>query len=107
MTILDERERGEEARFGHDQDPALRVRERRGRLLGPRVARELLGLGEGVAAAYGGDVILAGFGAPGDPDLIAKVQADLAAVGREAAEDVPRERLTVFRAGARRQAVAG
>jgi hypothetical protein len=106
MTILDDRERGEEARFRHDQDLAFRVRDRRDRLFGPWVARDLLDLGEEAAAAYAGDVVLADFEAPGDSDVIAKVRVGLVAAGREIAEHVPQERLTGSHTGARRRVAA-
>jgi hypothetical protein len=78
MKGLDERERGFEAEFMHKQELAFRITARRNRLFGLWAAARL-GLAPGEAAeTYAMSVIIAGFKASGDEDVIAKVRADLA-----------------------------
>ena len=53
MTTFDDRERGEEARFRHDQEIYFKVRNRRNKLLGLKIANDYLGLhGDDAAQAF-------------------------------------------------------
>ena len=44
MTTFDERERGEEGKFQHDQELAFKARNRRNKLFGLWIAQDHLGL---------------------------------------------------------------
>ena len=78
MTTFDDRERSEETRFKHNQELAFKARSRGNRLFGLWVAEQLGKTGE-EATAYAKDLVMADFESPGDHDIFAKVEADLAA----------------------------
>lgn len=80
MSEFDEREKGFEAKFKHDQDMAFKVTARRNKLLGLWAAGQL-GLSGAAADSYANDVVAADFTRPGDSDVIEKVAADFAAKG--------------------------
>ena len=77
MKSFTEREKGFEAEFKHNQELLFRVTARRNRLFGLWAAVRLgLPAGED-AETYAKTVVAADFEAPGDADVIEKVQADL------------------------------
>jgi hypothetical protein len=78
MTTFDDRERGEETRFKHEQELTFKARNRGNRLFGLWIA-EQLGLSGEAADNYAKDVVIADFEAPGDEDIFTKVRADLKA----------------------------
>ena len=78
MTTFDERERGFEAAFAHDQEMMFRLVARRDRLLGAWAA-DLMGLGGDEADAYARAVVEADFEEAGDEDVVRKLHGDLAA----------------------------
>lgn len=81
MKSFIEREKAFEAEFKRNQELAFRIAARRNKLFGLWAAARL-GLPAGAAAeAYTQTVVAADFEAPGDADVIAKVQADLAERG--------------------------
>jgi hypothetical protein len=80
MSTIDEREKGYEARFAHDQELAFKVAARRDKLLGLWAAKHL-GLTGAAAEAYAKDTISADLERPGDDDVIEKVAKDFAAKG--------------------------
>lgn len=81
MKSLDDRLKGFEAAFQRNQERNFRISARRNRLFGLWVA-ERLGIAAGEPAEiYAKAVVAADFEVPGDADVIAKVQADLAAKG--------------------------
>ncbi|WP_027133820.1 DUF1476 domain-containing protein [Geminicoccus roseus] len=82
MTIFDDRERSEEARFRHDQEIYFRIRNRRNKLLGLKIANDYLGLRGDEAMAYAKDVVMVDFERPGDEDVAAKIRADVSAAGK-------------------------
>jgi hypothetical protein len=73
-----DREKGFERKFQLDQDQAFRVQSRRDNLFGLWVAGKLGKSGD-AAEAYAKSAVLANFEKPGDDDLLAKVNGDLAA----------------------------
>lgn len=105
MTIFDERKRGEEGRFRHEQELGFRIRNRRNRLFGTWIAQDRLGLGADEAAAYARDVVTADFEMPGDSDVLGKVKADLGRAGKEVPDHVLDRRLRECEARAREQVV--
>ena len=89
MTTFEEREKGYEAKFKHDQAFQFKATARRNKLLGLWAA-EKLGLSGGDADAYAKEVVIADFEEPGDEDVVRKVAGDLEGKG-VTAEDVRRE----------------
>jgi len=102
MTTFDDRERGFEAKFAHDQDMQFRILARRNKLLGIWAAR-LMGLSEAEADAYSKDVIRAEFEEAGDEDVVRKLLGDLTSAGVECDENKIREALAHKMVEARRQ----
>jgi hypothetical protein len=80
MTTFDEREKGYERKFQHDQEFAFKVKARRNKLLG-QWAADQLGLKGEARDAYARDVVAADFEKPGDEDVVGKVVADFANKG--------------------------
>lgn len=78
MATFDDRKKGFEEKFRHDQELLFKVTARRNRLLGLWAA-ERMGLSGDAAADYAKDVVAADFQKPGDDDVIAKVLGDLKA----------------------------
>ena len=80
MTTFNEREKGFEAKYQHDQELQFKVNARRNKLLGMWVAQKL-GLSGEAAEAYAKDVVRSDFEKPGDDDVIEKVIGDLSGRG--------------------------
>lgn len=89
MTTFEEREKGYEAKFKHDQEFQFKATARRNKLLGLWAA-EKLGLSGGDADVYAKQVVIADFEEPGDEDVVRKVAGDLEGKG-VTGEDVRRE----------------
>lgn len=80
MSGFDDRLKGFEAKFTHDQEVRFRVVSTRNRLLG-RWAAEQLGVPSNEVDAYVTSVVRSDFEEPGDEDVIRKVLADFAERG--------------------------
>jgi len=102
MSTFDEREKGFEAKYKHDQEIQFKVTARRNRLLGLWAA-EQLGLSGAEADAYAKSVVVADFEKPGDEDVVGKVMADLSAKGVQITEHALRRRIAEFMDLAREQ----
>ena len=102
MSTFDEREKGFEAKYKHDQEIRFKVTARRNRLLGLWVA-EQLGLSGTEADEYAKSVIAADLEKPGDEDVVGKVIADLSAKGIQMSEHALRKRIAEFTEIARQQ----
>lgn len=102
MTTFDDRERGFETKFAHDQDMLFRVTARRNRLLGAWAA-ELMGLTSEEADAYAKAVVQADFEEAGDEDVVRKLLGDLTSAGVDMEEGRIREALNDKTIEARRQ----
>ena len=76
MTTFDDRERGFETKFAHDQDMAFRITARRNRLIG-QWAAALMGLTPAETDAYAKAVVQADFEEAGDDDIVRKLLGDL------------------------------
>ena len=85
MTTFDDREKGFEAKYKHDQETRFKVIARRNKLLGLWAA-DLLGLAGGDAEAYAKEVVISDFEEPGDDDVLRKVAGDLDGKGVSEAE---------------------
>ena len=106
MTDFKDRERGEEAKFAHDEDMAFRVVARRNRLLGQWAAAKM-GLTAEETDAYAREVVQAEFEEAGDEDVIRKVLGDLTSAGCEVDEAGVRAALDEKSIEARRQLMSG
>lgn len=105
MTTFNDREKGFENKFKHDQEANFRVNARRNKLLGLWVAKEL-GLSGDAAEAYAKSVVVADMEKPGDDDVVQKVLADVKAKNLPITEHRIRAEMTALLAEARKQ-VAG
>ena len=103
MRSFEDRQKGFEAEFKHNQELVFRVAARRNKLFGLWAAEKLGLPGGDQAEAYARTVVDADFERPGDGDVIEKVQADLAAKGIDLSEAVLRAELTRAAEEARRQ----
>lgn len=97
MTTFDEREKGFEKKFAHDQDLKFRAESRRNKALAEWAA-EKLGIAD--VEAYIKDVRKADLATKGDEDVLAKVKADFDAKGVAVTEDEIRAKLGEFLAQA-------
>ena len=80
MTTFDDREKGFERKFAHDEELRFKATARRNKLLGLWAA-EKLGKAGADADAYAKTVVLADFEEAGDDDVIRKIRSDLEAGG--------------------------
>ena len=101
MTTFNDRERGEEAHFAHDEEMHFRVTARRNRLLG-HWAAERMGLSAAETDAYAKAVVQADFEEAGDEDVIRKLIGDLTSAGIETDEGEVRAALEAKLIEARR-----
>lgn len=76
MSKLNDRERGYEAKFAHDEDLRFKATVRRNRLLG-HWAAELLGKDGDAKDAYAKEVVASDFEEAGDEDVFRKLRGDL------------------------------
>jgi hypothetical protein len=80
MTTFEDREKGYERKFAHDQELKFRATARRNKMLGLWAA-EQLGLSGEEAQAYAKQVIKADLEIPGDDDVFRKIRRDFDAKG--------------------------
>lgn len=106
MTAFEDRQKGEEARFRHDQELGFKIRNRRNKLFGLWLASEHLGLSGDKAAEYAKDVVMADFEAPGDADMMRKVKDDLAAAGKSLSDHMLEKHLRECEATAKQQVLS-
>lgn len=101
MTSFEDRERGEEAKYAHDQEMMFRIQARRNRLLGEWAAARM-GLSQAEADAYAKAVVQADFEEAGDEDVIRKLLGDLTSAGVETSDAEVRAALDEKQVEARR-----
>ena len=80
MANFEEREKGFERKFAHDEELKFRATARRNRLLGLWAA-EQMGLTGDDALAYAREVVKADLAEPGEEDVFRKIRADFDAKG--------------------------
>lgn len=102
MTTFDEREKGFEAKFKHDQELQFKVTNRRNKLLGLWAA-DLLGLRGDEAEDYAKEVVASDFEEPGEEDVFNKVSADFAARNVDMSEHMIRRKMEELSVTAREQ----
>jgi hypothetical protein len=102
MSTFNEREKGFEQKYKHDQELQFKVNARRNKLLGLWAA-EQMGIAGSAAEAYAKEVVAADFEKPGDSDVVAKVLKDLKAKGKTTTEPQLRKELDRLLAVAKEQ----
>lgn len=102
MTLFDDRERAEEAKFAHDEEMLFRIQARRNRLLGEWAATEMK-LSAAESDAYAKAVVQADFEEAGDEDVVRKLLGDLTSAGVDIDEARVRTALEQKHVEARRQ----
>ncbi len=85
MTTFDDREKGFENKFAHDEEVEFKAVARRNRMLGVWAAG-LMGLSEEHVEEYARAVVKSDFEQPGDEDVLRKVWRDLSASGAKITE---------------------
>ncbi|MEX1147485.1 MAG: DUF1476 domain-containing protein [Sphingomonadales bacterium] len=80
MSQFDDRKKGFEAKFVHDQELSFKANARRNKMLGLWAA-EKMGLSDAEAEQYARDVIKADFEEAGDEDVFRKIRRDFDAKG--------------------------
>ena len=80
MSGFDDRKKGFEGKFAHDEELKFKAEARRNKLLGLWAA-ELMGITGDEAAEYAKSVVKADFEEPGDEDVFRKVRQDFDAKG--------------------------
>ncbi|WP_203292027.1 DUF1476 domain-containing protein [Maricaulis parjimensis] len=102
MSGLDDREKGYENKYAHDQEIEFKANARRNKLLGLWAA-EKMGLEGDAAAEYAKSVVIADFEEAGDDDVFRKVRADFDAKGVELSDHLLRKEMDELLAKARQQ----
>lgn len=80
MTTFEERQKGFERKFAHDEELKFKATARRNRLLGLWAAGQMGIAGED-AQAYAREVVKADLAEPGEEDVFRKIRADFDAKG--------------------------
>ena len=80
MASFEDREKGFERKFAHDQELKFKATARRNKLLGLWAA-ELMGVTGDAAQAYAREVIKADLEEPGEEDVVRKIRRDFDAKG--------------------------
>ena len=80
MPSFDDREKGFEAKYSHDQELNFKITVRRNKLLGLWAAAQL-GKSGADAEAYAKEVVASDFEKAGEDDIVGKVAADLKSKG--------------------------
>lgn len=104
-STFNDREKGFEAKYKHDQETTFKINARRNRLLGLWAAEQMKIAGP-AAEAYAKDVVVADFDRPGDADVVHKVLKDLADKGIEVTEHRLRKEMERLAVVARDQVLA-
>ena len=106
MTSFDDRKKGQEEKFRHDQELGFKVTARRNKLFGLWAAGKM-GISGGEAEAYAKEVVAADFERPGDDDVIGKVRNDLAAKGIRLSDAQLKDELQRLAGEAKKQILGG
>ena len=101
---FNDREKGFEAKYQHDQETQFKITARRNKLLGLWAA-EQMGLGGADADAYAKEVVVADFEEAGDDDVLRKVSGDLTNKGIDLDKKAVRKEMDALLATAREQII--
>jgi len=102
MSIFDERKKGRDAQYAHDQELEFKAQARRNKLLGLWAA-SLMGKSDADAEAYAKEVIVADFEEAGDEDVFRKIRKDLDAANVDQSDHQIRRKMEELMAEAREQ----
>ncbi len=102
---FDDRGKGFEAKFQHDQETQFKITARRNKLLGLWAA-EQMGLGGADAEAYAKEVVIADFEEAGDDDVLRKVLGDLTDKGVGLDDKAVRKEMDALMATASEQIIS-
>jgi len=102
---FNDREKGFEAKYQHDQETQFKITARRNKLLGLWAAGKM-GLGGADADAYAKEVVVADFEEAGDDDVLRKVLGDLTDKGLGLDAKAVRKQMDTLMATAREQIIA-
>ena len=102
MSGLDDREKGYENKYAHDQEIEFKANARRNKLLGLWAA-EQMGLDGEAAAEYAKSVVLADFEDAGAEDVFRKIRGDFDAKGVDLSDHLLRKEMDELLAKARQQ----
>ena len=80
MALFDDRKKGQENKYAHDQELRFKAIVRRNKLLGHWIAAQIGKTGAD-ADAYAAEVVASDFEKPGDDDVVEKVLKDCQAAG--------------------------
>jgi len=106
MANFNEREKGFEEKFRHDQELQFKVTVRRNRLLGLWAA-EKLGLAGAEADQYAKSIVESDFNKPGGDDVLDKLAADFTAKGVAISRDQIRHEMGLLLQAAKKQLMEG
>jgi len=104
MASFDDREKGYESKFAHEEKLQFEINARRDKLLGLWAA-EKIGLAGEEAEAYAKKVVIEDMSEPGDEDVYRLVKADLDTANAGISEHQLRRQMEELRAVAREQVV--
>lgn len=102
MALFDDRKKGQEGKYAHDQEMQFKTIARRNKLLGLWLA-EQFGMTGAEAEAYAKEVVVSDFERPGDDDVVEKVLADCQAKGLDLDEHKIRRHMETLAAEAAEQ----
>jgi len=102
MASFEDREKGFERKFAHDEELKFKATARRNRLLGLWAA-ELMGMSGDAAQAYAREVIKADLTEPGEEDVFRKIRADFDAKSVGQSDHQIRTKMADFMAQAVKQ----
>ena len=105
-SSFNDREKGFEAKYRHDQETEFKITARRNKLLGLWAAAQMQITGAD-ADAYAREVVVADFEEPGDNDVVRKVLGDLEAKDIEINELRLRKEMDRLMQEARQQILSG
>ncbi len=106
MSQFDDRKRGQEAKFAHDQETQFKIMARRNKLLGLWAA-DVMGLAGSDADAYAKTVVLSDLEEAGEEDVFRKIRADFDAKGIQRTDAQIREHMAELLPVARKQVEKG
>src|SRR4029078_566328 len=93
MTSFEDREKGFERKFAHDEELKFKATARRNKLLGLWAAGEM-GITGDAAQAYAREVIKADLEQPGEEDLFRKIRKDFDAKGVQQSDHQIRHKMS-------------
>jgi hypothetical protein len=99
MALFDDRKKGQENKYAHDQELRFKAIARRNKLLGLWIAAQM-GKTGAEADAYAAEVIASDFEKPGDDDVVEKVLRDCKAAGLDMDEHKLRRHMQTLEAQA-------